>query len=76
MARYSVNNYTVENLLSGLGDPANTDRPQYPPPQAGDIAVYYSTDFSDSAMLTFSSFPLMKRFVSRAKTTVITKLRA
>ena len=24
MARYSVNNYTVENLLYGLGDPVNT----------------------------------------------------
>ena len=24
MARYSVNNYTVENLLSSLGDPVNT----------------------------------------------------
>ena len=46
---------------------------QCSPPTAGNIA-FYSTDFSDSAMLTFSSFPLMKRFVSRAKTTVITKL--
>ena len=30
MARYSVNNYTVENLLSSLGDPVNTDKPISP----------------------------------------------
>lgn len=41
-----------------------------------DISKHHSTDLSDSAILTFSSLPRMKRLVSRAKTTVITKLRA